>query len=667
MKVEKIIAAILVILSTLTACTHLGEGNDFKTMNKERKTVEDSILIGKMDFAQKVIDEKLKTAKDSDSYYLWLSTKNRENFYLSDAKAMEEVNIRICRYLAKNGKNTESRKWVEAEYYMAKSVFFITFLWAPDSALEYNTKALKKIDAIEGTEDHKLLTLLNRGYILRTMGRYDESADMYYTAQLYSDSINANPNNLVAIKLGVASVYNTMRDLENAKVWWKEVEKNLPKMSEKDKFIYYNDHGNYHYFSEEYEEAKKNFEQAVALTKGKVGKEWDYYTALGNLAEIYIILGQNDAAENALNKVETFGKKVNHPTILYYVDSERIKLELQRGNNAKAMEIYRNSENEKEVDITQQLIRMKALKELFEKTGHYKDAYFIQDRIEHIDDSINSANIKMRMSANILRYRHDKRLLQQQQEIKRKELTAIIGWTFAVIAVLAAGIIALIVVTRIRRQKINVLTMRQQLRSLKMEAVRNRINPHFIFNALNHEMLCQLKGKEVDFTPLITLLRRGLEQADKSVTTLADELKFIDFYVKVEGQKMGGKLMYEKKIDADVDINSIKIPAMTIQIFVENAIKHGLQPIAKVREPQLTVLAKRKDNGVRISVLDNGEGITAEAFNTKSTGIRTIRQTIQLFNDRNSRLMTFGTENRTDGCSGVDAWIFIPDNYKFDI
>ena len=209
--------------------------------------------------------------------------------------------------------------------------------------------------------------------------------------------------------------------------------------------------------------------------------------------------------------------------------------------------------------------------------------------------------------------------------------------------------------------------MRQQLRSLKIEAVRSRINPHFIFNALNHEMLCQLKGKEVDFTPLITLLRRGLEQADKSVTTLADELKFIDFYVKVEGQKMGGKLIYEKKIDADVDINNINIPAMTVQIFVENAIKHGLRPITKVREPQLTVLAKRKDNGVRISVLDNGEGISVDEFNSESTGIRTIRQTILLFNERNSLQMTFGAENRTDGHSGVDAWIFIPDNYKFDI
>lgn len=667
MKVEKIVATILVTFSTLTACTHLGERDYFEEMNNERRIVEDSISIGKIDFAQKAIDEKLRTAKDSDSYYLWLSTKNRKNFYLADAKGMEEVNNRIGKYLSKKVKESESRKWVEAEYYMSKSVYFISFRWAPDSALAYNSMALKKFDAVKGAEDHKLLTLLNRGFVLRQIGRYDESADMYYRAQLFADSIQTSPSNQVAVLLGVASVYNAMRDLENAKMWWDELEKRLSIMSDRDKFVFYNDRGNYYYFSEEYEEAKRNFEQAAALTKGKLEKEWDYYTALGNLAEIYITLGDNDAAESTLNEVEAFGRRVNFPALLYYVDSERIRLELQKGNKAKAMEIFRNSGDGKDLDIAQQLMRMKALKELFEKTGHYKDAYSIQDKIEHIDDSINSANIKMRMSANILRYRHDKQLLQQQQEIESKELTAIIGWTFAIIAVLAAGLIVMIVITRTRRQEINVLTMRQQLRSLKIEAVRSRINPHFIFNALNHEMLCQLKGKEVDFTPLITLLRRGLEQADKSVTTLADELKFIDFYVKVEGQKMGGKLIYEKKIDADVDINNINIPAMTVQIFVENAIKHGLRPITKVREPQLTVLAKRKDNGVRISVLDNGEGISVDEFNSESTGIRTIRQTILLFNERNSLQMTFGAENRTDGHSGVDAWIFIPDNYKFDI
>ena len=103
--------------------------------------------------------------------------------------------------------------------------------------------------------------------------------------------------------LGIASVYNAMQDLENANIWWKQLERELPRMKDSDKYIFYNDRGNYYYFAKDYSNAKRCFENAANITKGNPLKEWDYYTAQANLAEIYICLGDADKATQAINEM----------------------------------------------------------------------------------------------------------------------------------------------------------------------------------------------------------------------------------------------------------------------------------------------------------------------------------------------------------------------------
>lgn len=247
--------------------------------------------------------------------------------------------------------------------------------------------------------------------------------------------------------------------------------------------------------------------------------------------------------------------------------------------------------------------------------------------------------------------------------------SAVAGWVVALVSILAMTSLVMFMLSRLRKQRIHDLLVRQQLVAWKMEAVRSRISPHFIFNALNHEMLCQMKGEEVDFSALISLLRLGLDQAEKKCTTLDDELNFIDHYVEIEGRKMGGGLIYEKKIDENVrgEVKQIMLPTMAIQIFVENAFRHGLHPIKDMRQPHLVIAVYRKGDGVNIDVIDNGCGMVGETAPQESVGLSTVRQTIQIFNERNRQPMLFGISNKKDGHDGCISWLFIPDNYKFDL
>ena len=85
-----------------------------------------------------------------------------------------------------------------------------------------------------------------------------------------------------------------------------------------------------------------------------------------------------------------------------------------------------------------------------------------------------------------------------------------------------------------------------------MDNIRNRITPHFIYNALNHEVLAQMEGRKVDLNSLTQLLRRGVEQAGIFQTTLEEELTFVDYYIDIEGKQMGNDFQYFKEISKEV-------------------------------------------------------------------------------------------------------------------
>jgi sensor histidine kinase YesM len=83
---------------------------------------------------------------------------------------------------------------------------------------------------------------------------------------------------------------------------------------------------------------------------------------------------------------------------------------------------------------------------------------------------------------------------------------------------------------------------------------------------------------------------------------------------------------------------------MTIQIFVENAIKHGL----KRQGGMLTIRASRQGDATLVEVVDNGQGL--DSSYQEHTGMRVVRQTIQMLNERNHQKITFGIDNLEQGC-----------------
>ena len=185
---------------------------------------------------------------------------------------------------------------------------------------------------------------------------------------------------------------------------------------------------------------------------------------------------------------------------------------------------------------------------------------------------------------------------------------------------------------------------KQQITELQLKTIRNQLDPHFTFNALNSIASVIYDGdKEVAynfFTKITKLIRATLNNAENISRTLGDEIDFVTNYLEIQKFRFGDKINYKVTIDDKVDLGWV-IPKMLIQIYAENAIKHGL-----VHKPDggiLTIKLLKESNFLIIEVADNGIGrAKATELGSRSTGKgqKIMEQYYALFNSTSKLKIT---------------------------
>jgi len=146
-----------------------------------------------------------------------------------------------------------------------------------------------------------------------------------------------------------------------------------------------------------------------------------------------------------------------------------------------------------------------------------------------------------------------------------------------------------------------------RLNEARLAALSSQINPHFLFNTLNSvAALIRLNPEQARQVVhrLSKILRRLLRQQE-NLTTLGEELSFIDDYLSIEMVRFGEKLRFVKDIEpATLDM---LVPSMLLQPLVENSIRHGLA--SKVDGGTIHVRSRLAGKRLQIFVEDDGVGI----------------------------------------------------------
>ncbi len=175
-----------------------------------------------------------------------------------------------------------------------------------------------------------------------------------------------------------------------------------------------------------------------------------------------------------------------------------------------------------------------------------------------------------------------------------------------------AGVaLLLLVVDQIRR-------MEAQARAAAMAEVRAlqaRMNPHFLFNALN--TLAAMAANDAGAIPVATariarFMRAALNQHERPLVALSEELDTVGAYLEIEQLRFGARLHVEQEVDPSV-LDAL-VPPFLIQPLVENAVQHGARAEARQRSEAGRVRLEVRPVGEALVLIvsDNGPGIPAE-------------------------------------------------------
>lgn len=142
----------------------------------------------------------------------------------------------------------------------------------------------------------------------------------------------------------------------------------------------------------------------------------------------------------------------------------------------------------------------------------------------------------------------------------------------------------------------------------RLRSLESWIHPHFFFNTLNSiSALIAVNPTQAEQTVgrLATLLRAALDNSDRSLIPLREEIGMVESYADIERVRLGGRL--HGRIEVPPELGATMVPPMSVQSLVENAVKHGIVPRQEGGE---FVVTAREDaqGGVRIEVRDNGPG-----------------------------------------------------------
>ena len=224
---------------------------------------------------------------------------------------------------------------------------------------------------------------------------------------------------------------------------------------------------------------------------------------------------------------------------------------------------------------------------------------------------------------------------------------------------------------RNKRQEQDKATLKLQTIELEAKALRAQMNPHFVFNCLNSiKSLIQQNETEKSVTYLTTfskLIRTLLNNADKKLISLYDEIETCKLYLQLEAMRFDTKFSYAFDIDDTIDLKSIQIPALIIQPFIENAIWHGIVPRNTGGQVSLNVL--RKDGVVEVVIDDDGIGREASKQNRaasglthQSKGVNLTQSRLELNNllqQRQAELETIDKKDENDKATGTTVIIRI--------
>ena len=245
---------------------------------------------------------------------------------------------------------------------------------------------------------------------------------------------------------------------------------------------------------------------------------------------------------------------------------------------------------------------------------------------------------------------------------RRDFSTLLVGIFFAVVGLALFGTRGRLQQTAAELAAAKLQTTEQQKAILETELklLQAQIEPHFLFNTLtNIAGLIHTKPDQAEQTllNLTTFLRASLSRTRSSEASVAQEIEIVQAYLDIQTIRMQDRLTFELHVDPS--LRNHPLPPLLLQPLVENAVKHGLDPVEQ--GGHLDVYVQQNNEQIEIRVCDNGAGFSDKSPNAGSgTGLANVRHRLQGLYGAQSQLVIRDNKDK-----GTQATLTIPLRREF--
>ncbi len=572
--------------------------------------------------AQGELDSLKKTISDTkahDTTKLYAIAVLLGNIY--DPKEFDAYNALLGKLALKGVANKNNSTLLQNKYkkYLADYYGNISVRYEEDGnpkSLDYIDKAIVLYKAI-GTQDELNMAIVSKGLIFYQKRQYKKAIDCYFKALRYFEQHpQGNEDNIWYVYSNLGLLYaDQSQHLEGIKFYKKAIhfidikkEKALVE-DELQKSNLYINVGSCYILLKQYDTAIENLNIGLALARkhepnpfvslslGRLGlidlKREQYDAAEIKLTEAYEISEEGfSKALTLINLGEVYFKKANYP---------KAETMLEKGlQSAKAIN------NAKLLTQGYEL-----LYRVSKASGNYKKSVDMLELYHQFNDSTKVVEIRNEMKQQQLKYDYEKKELNYKLDSERKAAAKnnmIIGLS----GILFLLLIGSYFLYRNYRQKQVIYAFEKN--ELKQKLLLTQMNPHFIFNSIDNiqSLIYNKQDKEaVNYlTKFSKLTRQILENSNENHISLSEELEMIDNYLVIQQLLYNNKFDFSIDVDLIIDTETLLLPPMLTQPFIENSIKHGLKNTTE--KGSIAIRLYMHEHKLFFEVTDNGMGFPAE-------------------------------------------------------
>jgi len=469
---------------------------------------------------------------------------------------------------------------------------------------------LKKYEA---NKDSAQIALCNNdiGTAYTDLQEYSLSLSYLYKAMVYYDSREDDKDKATTIS-NIGYTYLSMKDYDDALPYFQKV---LPIFTKLDYQIGVsttnNNIGRTLVGQKKYTEAIPYFKIALSINT-KLNKKDGMAMTINHLGLIDYYLKNYDEAIVYFQKAAKIRKEISNMNAYFYSMNNIAYITNLKGKPKKAIEIYENllAETDPENDSDAIIMLLTNLNKNYASIGEYDKAYETLLKCTELKDKyfdiaknkqIEELKVEFETEQHISEINNLKNLTSLQEESLNRKQMIILLLIGSLILIAGLGYLG---ITRYQ------LKTKQKSMELEQKLLRLQMNPHFIFNSLSVIQGYIFKGSANEAVTYLSnfgkLMRNILENSLEEFVLLEKEIETLEHYLKLQNLRHDGIINYTIEIDENLGMDSVRVPPMFAQPFIENSIKHGMN-----EENKFNILIKytKKDDKMTLVIEDDGIGI----------------------------------------------------------